>query len=82
VPADDGVGDPDRGANLAVGGLEVSSDSHPFWTGNGRTLECKGRVVLPALRAPLDAGHRRWLAGPLGVLLYNGRQRTALSKVR
>lgn len=33
-----------EGATYPVIDVEISSDSHPFWTGKARTLDTEGRV--------------------------------------
>ena len=33
-----------EGATYPVVDVEISSDSHPFWTGTARTLDTEGRV--------------------------------------
>jgi large subunit ribosomal protein L31 len=33
-----------EGATYPVIDVEISSDSHPFWTGSARTLDTEGRV--------------------------------------
>ena len=47
-----------EGSTYPVVDVEISSDSHPFWTGTARTLDTEGRVERFHRRYAASAGRQ------------------------